>query len=454
MNELIHKSATELISLIKSKKNSPEEVCAAFLKRIEEWEHAIQAWVQTDKKIVLEEARHIGARIQNENFSGALLGIPVGVKDIYNTAQFPTEMGSQIWKGFTPGNDARVVFNLRYAGGIVMGKTTTSEFAVHEPTKTRNPHNLECGPGTSSAGSAAAVAAGMIPLALGSQTGGSIIRPASYCGVYGYKPTFGLIPRTGVLKTTDTLDTLGWFARCLDDIQLLFEVLRVDGLNYPIVNERVKKENLTSPIKIGFFKGPHWKHASEEAQKLFSGTLTDLEKNKEFSVSEFHLPDFQAIFEAHERIYCKALSYYFRAEERNTRDHISPVLLDMLDRGEDIDETTYRNDVERQAELTHACDQNWSHDVVITLSAGAEVPVGLNSPDRLDTCKVWTYLGLPVMNVPLYTTKSGRPLGLQIMGKKYSDYKVFNIAQKIAALYEREKVPIVTPQEAKVPTHG
>ena len=160
--------------------------------------------------------------------------MPIGVKDIINTADFPTQMGSPLWNGFTPGNDARVVFNMKRAGGLVPGKTVTAEFAVHTLGKTINPWAPERTPGTSSSGSAVAVALGMVPAALGTQTAGSIVRPASFCGVWGMKPSFGLIPRTGMLKTTDSLDTVGFFAGHAADLQRLFDGLRVDGRDYPV----------------------------------------------------------------------------------------------------------------------------------------------------------------------------------------------------------------------------
>lgn len=165
----------------------------------------------------------------------------------------PTSMGTNILKNYQPGNDARVVSNLRLEGAVIMGKTQTSEFAVHNPTETKNPINIKYSPGTSSSGSAAAVAAGIVPVAIGSQTAGSICRPASYCGVYGFKPSFGVIPRTGILKTSDTLDTVGILARYVEDLEIIFDVIKVQGHNYPFVSKFLQKKKLFNKKKKSQF---------------------------------------------------------------------------------------------------------------------------------------------------------------------------------------------------------
>jgi Asp-tRNA(Asn)/Glu-tRNA(Gln) amidotransferase A subunit family amidase len=362
-----------------------------------------------------------------------LRGVPVGVKDIFNTADMPTQMGSRIWSGFRPGNDARVVFNLRYDGAIVPGKTQTSEFAVHEPTEVRNPRHLEHAPGTSSAGSAAAVAAGMVPLALGSQTAGSCIRPASYCGVFGFKPTFGAVPRTGVLKTADTLDTIAWFARSIDDVERLFEVVRVRGRNYPYVDANlVRRRPLDRPIAIAVVRGPHWPAATPAAQHALTAAADRLRAaGGRFLVDDLDLPEAGEIYDDHELIYCKALAYYFRGEQRNDRSKISGVLMGMLERGEATTPDAYHRAVSRQAELTRQLDDRFRHDAYLTLSAAGEAPRGLQSPDLPDTSKIWTYLGMPALSVPAASGPNGLPIGLQVVGPKYADYRVLDVGRAI-----------------------
>ena len=202
-NEL---TVTEAGEKVRSGELSAVEWCESCIAQVERCEADIHAWVQFEPELALRQAREIDEKRRAGTFDDPLWGAPFGVKDVFNTAELPTCMGSPIWEGFTPGNDARVVAHLRWAGGVMFGKTVTAEFAVHHPGPTVNPHNPDYSPGTSSSGSAAAVASMMVPLALGTQTAGSTIRPASYCGVYGFKPSFGVVPRTGILKTLDTLD--------------------------------------------------------------------------------------------------------------------------------------------------------------------------------------------------------------------------------------------------------
>ena len=424
-------SAGEAIALIRERRLGCLELNRALFDRIEALEPLVKAWTWLDRDAALEQAGLIEAKIRSDEFKGRLWGLPVGMKDIFNTAAMPTQMGSLIWKDFQPGNDARVVFNIQYDGGVIPGKTTTSEFAVHEPTETHNPHRLGWAPGTSSAGSAAAVACGMVPLALGSQTAGSITRPASYCGVFGFKPTFGLVPRTGVLKTTDTLDTIGCLARSLEDIKLLFEVIRVSGRNYPWVDRKVQPRPLREPTRLALVRGPHWDQAKPYARRTLTDWADRLARLGGFEISRCELPEAAEIFEAHEVIYCKALAYYFRAEKHFDRTTISKVLLNMLDRGETITPREYHAAVARQAELTHSLNDRFPADAIITLAAGGEAPQGLDSPDLPDTTKIWTYLGMPSLSLPLAAGPTGLPLGMQLVGPKYADYTLLDIAQRI-----------------------
>ncbi|MEO6054545.1 MAG: amidase, partial [Chthoniobacterales bacterium] len=184
------------------------ESCIAHYDRTQETYHP---WVRFDAELLRKTAGELQARFDSQKTLRPLDGIPIAVKDIFNTIDFPTEMGSPLWKDFTPGNDARIVFQAKQAGAMIPGKTVTAEFAVHALNETINPHDPTRTPGTSSSGSAAAIALGVVPVSLGSQTAASVVRPASFCGIYGYKPSFGTIPRTGTLKTTDSLDTLGFF---------------------------------------------------------------------------------------------------------------------------------------------------------------------------------------------------------------------------------------------------
>ena len=213
-------TATAAADAIRKGELSAETLVRACLERIAAREDDVQAWAHVDPELALAQAREADAALRAGEATGALHGVPVGVKDIFDTADMPTENGSPIFAGRRPERDATCVAALRDAGAVIMGKTVTTELALLTPAKTRNPRNLAHTPGGSSAGSAAAVADHMVPAALGSQTAGSIMRPASFCGVYGFKPTLGLVPRAGVLMQSHTLDTVGLYARSIEDLAL------------------------------------------------------------------------------------------------------------------------------------------------------------------------------------------------------------------------------------------
>lgn len=383
----------------------------------------------------MDERRASGAA------SGPLEGVPFGVKDIFNTADgMPTQMGSPLWSGFQAGNDARVVAALKLQGGIVMGKMATSEFAVHAPGPTVNPHDPARSPGTSSSGSAAAVATGMVPLALGSQTAGSTIRPASYCGVYGFKPSFGLVPRTGMLKTTDTLDHVAFFARSVEDIRLLFDLARVRGRDHPLVRRKVDPaEQAPVPLRwnIGFVRGPKWRHALPPARAAVERFAHQIGQSGFASVRELELPDrrFERVHDTHQRIYCHMLAYYFRRESREP-GRISESFRFMVEQGNRISPEEYRECLEFQAETALELDRFFERerlDGLIGLATGSEAPVGLDGRDLQDNCLIWTFCGVPALSAPAFKAASGLPFGAQLVGRKYGDYRLLSFAQRLAA---------------------
>jgi Asp-tRNA(Asn)/Glu-tRNA(Gln) amidotransferase A subunit family amidase len=405
-----------------------------FIDLIQEKENKIQAWVYFDKDQWLENCVNI---LSNKPKFEKLLGVPVGVKDIFNTNDMPTAMGSPIWKDFTPGNDARVIYDIKMNGGFSAGKTVTAEFAVHTPNETRNPWNLEKSPGTSSSGSAAAVACGMVPLSLGTQTAGSIIRPASYCGVFGYKPTFGTVPRTGMLKTTDSLDTIGLFATNIDDCKLLFDVIRVKGLDYPIVNEKLNNEKFQSPLigkwKIGVVMEQHpvTKNYEKYATDQFNSLVSQLKSSKVLEIVYPRLP--ALINQAHqiqEKIYHKALSYYFKKEFEN-HTLISDVMYEIIQQGNQITTTEYQEAVKLQNTLSQQVNEIFENvDILITLSTSATAPDFKTAIDPPDTCLIWTMCGCPTVNIPCFEN-SGMPFGLQVIAAKYADYKLIRFIKDL-----------------------
>src|SRR5437588_6638847 len=258
-------SAAAAARLIREGALTSEDLVRACLERYREVDPKVQAWTFLDEQHALEQARAADERKRSGEPIGPLHGVPVGVKDIIDTADMPTENGTVLHKGRTPRKDAAVVASLRAAGAVILGKTVTTECAYFTPGKTRNPHNPEHTPGGSSSGSAASVGARMVPLALGSQTAGSVIRPGAFCGVYAFKPTHGLIPRTGVLQLSRALDHIGLFARSIDDLALLAEQLPGYDEGDPDTRPRARvpfsavlNEEPPIPPMFAFIKTPHW----------------------------------------------------------------------------------------------------------------------------------------------------------------------------------------------------
>ena len=431
-------TATQLIARLRAGDCTAVDATRAALAQIERLNPAIRAWIHVAPELALRQAEAADRKLA-EGKGGALCGVPIGVKDIFNTADMPTQMGSPIWEGFTPGNDARVVHYLRMADAVLPGKTVTAEFAVHAPGPTRNPHNPEHMPGTSSSGSAAATAAGMVPLALGTQTAGSIIRPASYCGVYGFKPSFGLLPRTGMLKTTDSLDTVGIFARAVEDLALLFEIVRVHGIDYPIshaaLNDPARRDKGAGPWRVGLLRGPKWENAEPYARQALEDFGRRLAGVPEVEVDEMAMPaSFGRAHEIHATIYDRTLAYYFK-EEFAAQTLVSPIMYDIVQRGNRLTLDQYKAALAAQNTLARECDEflDGRYDIIVDLSTGGEAPKGLDSHDRLDNCLIWTLCGIPAINLPVFTGPLGLPFGAQIFARRYNDYLLLNFARHLQA---------------------
>lgn len=422
---------------------TPADVAEACISRIHEIDPILHAFHAFNPELLLKEARKNEQRILSGKPIRLLEGIPVGIKDIFNTRDFPTEMGSPLWKGFSPGNDARVVFNVKRAGGLVAGKTDTAEFAVHALGKSLNPHDLSRNPGTSSSGSAVAVATGMVPVALGSQTAGSIIRPASYCGVYGFKPSFGLIPRTGTLKTTDSLDTLGFFTAYFEDLETVFNVLRVHGRDYPISNNILtdkqrqnKPDNL--PWRIALFPTSDWDFIHPYAEKSFFNWIDSIKKDKDIEVVEVKLPDpMRRCYEIHATIYDSTLAYYFK-DEAKRKDLVSPIMYELIEHGRSITKEQYQKALNDQEELIVIMDRLMSaFDAGLCLSTVGEAPFR-EEIERKDQALMWTLCHLPAISAPVFVSPGGLPFGAQIFGRKYNDFLLLKFA---AYFRSRDYIP-------------
>ncbi len=307
-----------------------EELVDACLDRIRALEPTNQAWTYLDPDHALTQARAADRARQEGKALGPLHGIPVGVKDIFDTADMPTEDGTVLHAGRRPTRDATAVALLRASGAVILGKTVTTELAVYSPGKTRNPHDPQRTPGGSSSGSAAAVAAGMVPISLGSQTNGSVIRPASYCGTFGYKPTHGLIPRTGVLKLSRHLDHVGVFARSVEDLALSAQsLMRFDPRDpdsrpqaEPNLVATATSEPPVAP-RLGFVRSPVWEQANDDTKAAFAELVAELGDR----ATEMPLPEgFDEAVALHRTIFEADLARNLAAEYYRGRERLSPTL--------------------------------------------------------------------------------------------------------------------------------
>jgi len=425
MSELFSLDATSLRKLLLSADITPQDISNSLLKRTAKLNPDIDAWEYLDEKVIRKQI----SKIKTQDKTLPLYGIPIGIKDIFNTFDMPTQMGSPLWKNFTPGNDARVVHYLRRNGAIIFGKTVTAEFAVHYQDRTHNPHNLEYSPGTSSSGSAAAVAANMVPIAFGSQTAGSITRPASYCGIYGFKPTFGVMARIGVLKTTDSLDSIGFFTRSVEDLKTTFNASRVHGKNYEYVHKYIDKHIQKKSFKVAILEHPHFNKVQPYAKESFNSWVKKLEIPEIELVNVEIDSSINELREIHQTIYDKALAYYFTKEFKN-HTLLSPIFYDIIKAGNQISVQQYQNAIKRQAQISYSINEQLKGiDILLTLSTAGVAPKGLTTPDIIDSNYIWTTLGMPTLSIPVFKDKNNMPFGALAIATKYKDNIILDFAK-------------------------
>jgi Asp-tRNA(Asn)/Glu-tRNA(Gln) amidotransferase A subunit family amidase len=399
----------------------------------------VQAWAFLDPEYALEQARAADERRLSGAPIGPLHGVPVGLKDIIDTSDMPTENGSVLHAGRTPSRDATVVAMLRAAGAVIMGKTVTTEFATRTPGKTRNPHDPAHTPGGSSSGSAAAVAAGMVPLALGSQTTGSTIRPASYCGVYGLKPTHGLVPRHGMLRTSRTLDHVGLFARGIDDIALLLEQVAGHDERDPDSRPRarvayrdVAAEEPPLPPMFAFMKTPLWERVDADAREAFAELIEHLGERVEevelVSASEEVLAAQTVIADAE-------IAASLAMEWEKGREALSPALRARLERGRQVTALDYQRALAQIAPVTASFVEMFEqrYDAILTPAASGTAPAGLASTGDPAFCALWTLCGMPALSLPVMKGANGLPLGVQLVGARHADARLLRTAHWLVA---------------------
>ena len=424
----------ELIKQVKDAKLTSVEICQSYIERINKFEKDIKAWAHFDKKLLLEKAEEADNYRKSGKPTGSLHGIPVALKDIIGTYDMPTECGTVLRKGKTQSQNAEIVDLLKSAGAIIMGKTATSELAFLGPPATRNPHDYTRTPGGSSSGSAAVIAAHMAPLSIGSQTGGSVIRPASYCGVVGYKPSYGLISRNGVLRTSYSLDHIGVFGKTVEDVALLAKVLiKKDSHDSASVHysaedmlEICKKEPLFEP-KFIFYKTDSWKKIDKKSRESFEFFIKKFKKN----IKVFDTPSyFKDIHKYHQIIHETDLSNNFQDYYKKSKNKLSKEMQAAISRGMKYSAKEYAEAIDfmkRSYESYNEVFEDY-HGVLSPCSTGV-ADKGLKSTGSADFNKVWSYLHTPAISLPLLQGENNLPLGVQLIGEKYDDLRFLGVAR-------------------------
>jgi Asp-tRNA(Asn)/Glu-tRNA(Gln) amidotransferase A subunit family amidase len=410
--------ATTLVRLIEAGELTAEWVVRSCLDRIAEREPVLRAWAHLDREAVLAEARASDESGQ----SGILKGVPFAVKDIFDSADMPTGYGSPIYTGCRPSFEASAVSLPRAAGAILMGKTVTTEFANRHPGPTSHPKNPFHTPGGSSSGSAAAVADFMVPLGIGTQTGGSVIRPAAYCGVVGFKPSFGLFPPAGMHVNTESLDTVGTMARSVADTALFAAALMAIPYEPPAMPER--------PPRFALCRTPHWHEATDEAKAALEQAASRLAAagarivDSELPPECADISEIQATHSAYEAP---------RVHAPELHRHAALLSQDLLDDGKiatgrKLGLDDFR-EAWRRAERARAAAREWAggFDAILTVPAPGAAPRGLDSTGSAIFNGLWTALYMPCLTLPAEETAEGLPLGIQLVGARHGDTRLLDI---------------------------
>lgn len=420
MKPLHQLTASEIVAAIDDRKTTAEAVTRACLDRIAEREPRVLAWQFLDPELALAQARSL----DRNGPRGPLHGVPVGMKDIIDTDDMPTEYGTPIHAGHRPRIDAACVALTRRAGGVIMGKTVTTEFANFTPGKTRNAHDPTRTPGGSSSGSGAAVGDSMVPLAIGTQTTASTIRPAAFNGCVGYRPTWGDLRCAGVMEAAGSLDTLGLITRSVEDVALYRDVLL-----------GVKPEPLSSApvngLRVGFCRTQFWERCDESTRRMLEDCAAKLAKAGA-KVSDLTLPqDFERIPDAHRWI----SSFEFARNRAWEIEHHWEMISERLRNGRIKDglECSFERYRDARA-FAETCrlkmdDVFRDYDVVLTPAAAGEAPVGIEATGDASFCLLWTTLHVPALSLPLFTGPHGLPVGAQLVAKRDDDRRLFEAAR-------------------------
>ena len=433
MTDIFSLSLEELAKKIKDAQLTSVEVCEKYIERIDKFEKDVKAWAHFDKKVLLEKATEADDHRRSGKPVGPLHGVPIAVKDIIGTVDMPTECGTVIRKGKSYSQNAEIIDLLHASGAIVIGKTATSELAYLGPPATTNPHDKDRTPGGSSSGSAASVASFMAPASIGSQTGGSIIRPASYCGVVGYKPSYGLISRNGVLRTSYSLDQIGMFGRKVEDVAMLAKVLikkdKYDSATIHYSTENILTETKKGPIfepKFIFYKTDHWKIIDKKSRESFEYFIKSFKKNIEI----FDTPSyFKDIHKYHQIIHETDLANNFSVYFQKFKKKLSKYMQDAISNGNKYTAKEYAEAIDFMKRSYESYEEVFEdyHGVLSPSSPGV-APKGLKSTGTAEFNKVWSFLGTPCISLPLLEGENNLPLGVQLIGSKYDDHRFLGVA--------------------------
>ena len=436
----------ELSKLLVDGKASSLELVDDCLKRIDDFEPTIKAWAWIDPEYCRKQARVVDeARSQGKTL-GRLHGIPIGLKDIIDTKRIPTEYGSIIFKDRVPTSNASVVERLQQHGAIMMGKTVTASLATLQPGPTTNPHNAMHTPGGSSSGSAAAVASFMVPGSIGTQTNGSVIRPAAFCGVVGYKPSYGLISRTGILRQSPFLDQVGVFARSVEDAALLAEVLIGNDGEDPSCADCTVTPSLqiTSteepPVlpRIGMIKTARWTEADNDVHQGFE----ELNEALQGQIEEVTLPSaFDEVWSLLATVNSAEIAAWYGKIYDRAGDKLDALIANQIMQGREVKAFEYIAAMAERDRLNNAIDEIFDeYDFLITPSAVGQAPEGIDTTGDPMFCTPWTFCGLPTITLPLLQGSDDLPIGVQLVGQRLDDARLLRGARWLNQQFLGEKV--------------
>ena len=449
MAETHELSAAELARQIRDRKITPVEVAQTFLERIDALEPSLDAWVRVDGETVLSDAEQRQAELESGAATGPLHGVPIGIKDIYHMAGIPTTAGSKVYANYVPCETAVTIDLLRKAGAIMLGKTVTTEFACLDPSHTKNPWNPAHTPGGSSSGSAVSVAARMCPIAMGSQTVGSVLRPASYNGIVGLKPTYGRVSRRGVVPVSWSLDTVGWMGRTVEDMALLLQVMAGPDELDPVASKLPAGDYLSDlesakTPKIGLITSFFMEESDQETQQM-TRTILDQLKSAGASVVDVTLPEsFDTAFQDQLLIMgVEAAAFHKPMYEKQAADY-RPKLREMLRQGLETDAVTYTKALERRlrfsADMRVLAEQA---DVLLTPSTPTAPLADLTNTGDTRFQGPWTSCGLPTITLPTGLAKSGLPMGIQLIASPFEEVRLLAIARWCEKIIDVQLAPPV-----------